>query len=44
MGTLLSVTYLDIVNPFAHGIHHEEGIVQILLGPPSKESRMQQHI
>lgn len=34
-----SLTYLDIINPFAHSIHHEEGIVQVLLGPPSKQSR-----
>lgn len=28
-------TYLHIINTFAHCIHHEEGIVQILFGPPS---------
>lgn len=32
-------TYLDIVNSFAHSIHHEERIVQILLCSPSKPNK-----
>lgn len=32
-------TYLHIINTFAYGIHHEEGIVQILFGPPSSREQ-----
>lgn len=34
-------TNLDVVNTFVHSIHHEEGVVQILLSSPSEQTREQ---